>query len=85
MGSLQLVVGHSCSESHVTNLSEILVASGCILPPADLRGGGGPSFCLPSVHESQLPLSLVAIHLNNATSRFVLHRKQWFLITDANW
>ena len=38
-GSLQLVVGHSCSESHVTNLSEILVASECILPPAGFREG----------------------------------------------
>jgi hypothetical protein len=36
---LQLLVGHSCSESHITNLSGILVASECILPPAGLREG----------------------------------------------
>jgi hypothetical protein len=39
VGSLHLVVGHSCSESHVTNMLEILVASECILPPASLREG----------------------------------------------
>ena len=38
-GSLQLLVGHSCSESHVTNLSGILIASECILPPAGFREG----------------------------------------------